>query len=74
MINPNLPRFLSVAEVAKVLGVSPPTVRKMIERNELRAVKWGNKRQSVRIPLDALNQFLGLDHPQAHCEVRSTLN
>ena len=69
----NLPRFLTVPEVAKILGVKPPTVRRMIERNELRAITWGNKRMTTRIPIDSLNELLGADQTQAQSEQRSTL-
>lgn len=73
MTSPNLPRFLTVPEVAKILGVKPPTVRRMIERNELRAITWGNKRMTTRIPIDSLNELLGTDQTQAQSEQRSTL-
>lgn len=73
MKQPIMPKFLSVGDVADILGVTPPTVRRMIERKELRAITWGNKRQTVRVPLDAINELLGSDQTQAQSEQRSTI-
>ncbi len=46
---------LKVDEVAKRLHVSPQTIRVMIERGELRAVRVG---RVIRIPVEALEGFL----------------
>jgi excisionase family DNA binding protein len=44
---PSVPKTLSVIEVAKGLGVSKSTVHRMIDRDDLHAVKIG---RLVKIP------------------------
>ena len=44
--------FLTVPQAAKVLQVSDVTVRRMIDRGELRARRCG---RLIRIPADALD-------------------
>ena len=48
--------FLTVAEVAELLKVNPQTVRNWIDRNELPAVRVGQRR--VRVRRADLDQFL----------------
>ena len=47
----DLAEFATVAEVAACVGASPATVYGMVERGELRAVRFG---RLLRIPRDAL--------------------
>lgn len=46
---------LKVDEVAERLRVSPQTIRAMIERGDLHAVRVG---RVIRIPVEALERFL----------------
>jgi excisionase family DNA binding protein len=48
-------RFLSIVEVADILGVSTKTVRRLIARGELGFVRIG---RSVRVPASALQELL----------------
>jgi excisionase family DNA binding protein len=50
--------LLSVAEVALVLAVSVATVRRMIERRDLAAVRLAGRGGSIRIRPGALRAFL----------------
>jgi excisionase family DNA binding protein len=47
--------YLTVHETAKRLGISVPTVYRLIDRGELPSVKIGRAR---RIPLERLDSFL----------------
>lgn len=47
--------MLKAAEVAKRLNATPPTVRAMLERGELRGIKVG---RSWRVPESILNAFI----------------
>lgn len=52
---PPLPEWRSVVEAARHLGLSPKTVRKLIEADELRAYRFG---RVVRINLDDINAYI----------------
>ena len=47
--------MMKVAQVAGRLNVAPPTVRRMLERGELRGVRVG---RSWRVPESILNAFI----------------
>jgi excisionase family DNA binding protein len=51
-------RYLTVAEVAHELGCSEPTVRRRIRAGELLAVQLGGRGSPVRIPRQALEDWL----------------
>ena len=72
MIPSIVPQFLTVEEVAGILRVATPTVRKMILDKKIHAVQPSGKRGSYRIPMSALDTLLGIDQSQdAKREVRS---
>jgi excisionase family DNA binding protein len=48
-------KFLTVAAVCSILGVSRPSVHALVRRGDLRAVRVGNV---VRIPTTSLESFL----------------
>lgn len=48
-------KMLKAADVAKRLNASPPTVRAMLERGELRGIKVG---RAWRVPESILNAFV----------------
>jgi excisionase family DNA binding protein len=50
--------YLSVREAAGMLNVSRITVRRKIAAGELLAVQLGGRGSSIRIPRDALNEWL----------------
>jgi len=50
--------YLSVAEVALKLGVSPPTVRRKIAAGEIPACQLGRSGASIRVPVDGLEAWL----------------
>jgi excisionase family DNA binding protein len=55
----NTSSLLTVDEVARTLGVSPATVRRMIARGDLDALKLGDGRSSpIRVPGAAVARFL----------------
>jgi excisionase family DNA binding protein len=58
--NPGAPGgYLTVAEVARRLLCSEPTVRRRIRAGDLPAVKLGRSRNSaVRVPIDGLDAWL----------------
>lgn len=63
--------FLTTSEVADLLAVSPFTVRRLITRGELRAVKYGDSPASpVRVPTDEVTRFLERSQARAaaHCQ------
>ena len=47
--------YYTVEEVAKILRVSPPTVRKLIKEGQLKAVRVGVQ---IRIQKEELDRFL----------------
>ena len=51
-----VPRYVAPARVARMLDVSSQTVRRMIERGELEAVRVGSM---MRIKRDSLMRMLG---------------
>ncbi len=48
-------RFLTVAEVARIMRVSKMTVYRLVHSGELEAVRVG---RSFRVPEEAVNQYL----------------
>jgi excisionase family DNA binding protein len=57
--------FLTVAEVARLLQCSEPTVRRRIRDGELPAVKLGRGRSVLRVPRAALEAWLYGDEGDA---------
>jgi excisionase family DNA binding protein len=55
------PPILNVSDVAKILGVSPNTVRKLIKSNSLHAVKIGKR---YKITKNKLLYYLGETNEQ----------
>ncbi len=53
----------SITEAAKLLGVHPNTIRRMVWRGELRPVRLGRR---VLIPLTEVERLLGAAVPAAH--------
>jgi excisionase family DNA binding protein len=54
-LNTTGPRYLTVAEVAAILGVSVETVRGLIHDKRLKAINVGRGQRAVyRIPADAV--------------------
>ena len=51
----NYPPALSISDVAKILNITPATVRRHIKRNDLPHIKVG---RLVRIPKDSLIGYL----------------
>jgi excisionase family DNA binding protein len=51
-------RFLTVAEVARELRVSPETVRRWLRAGRLRGVLVGGDKVGYRIPAVELERFL----------------
>ncbi|HCX85009.1 MAG TPA: helix-turn-helix domain-containing protein [Micrococcales bacterium] len=47
------PHYLTIRQAADVVGCSPDTIRRMIARGELRAVRFG---RLLRIPPTALDR------------------
>lgn len=58
-VNPPLPQFLTVNEVAAALRVSRATIYRLISAGALTGTRIG---KSVRVTRDAVDEFL---HPQA---------
>jgi excisionase family DNA binding protein len=54
----DLPDVLTTAQAAAALQVDPKTVRSMVRRGELRAVRCG---RLLRVPKAALAEFCGVD-------------
>lgn len=50
-----IPTTYTPAEVAMILRCSAMTIKRMIRRNELRAVKVGTR---LRVPRDVVEEFL----------------
>jgi excisionase family DNA binding protein len=50
--------LLTVFEVAQQLRLNPQTIRNMIDRSELKALRVGQRR--VRVTRSALDEFLGV--------------
>lgn len=60
MINPYpIPRMMTPNEVADILQVTPATVRNMIRRGDLTAVKMPGPRGIYRIPAHAIHALMG---------------
>ncbi len=55
------PVALSISDVAEILNVTPATIRRHIQRNELPHIKVG---RLVRIPKDSLINYLHGDNHQ----------
>ncbi len=51
-------RFLTVAEVARELRVSPETVRRWLRAGQLRGVRLGGDKAGYRIAAAELERFL----------------
>jgi len=58
--------YLSIAEVALMLGVSPATVRRKIEAGDLPAVRLGGPGFAVRIPRAGLEAWLAAHRTEDH--------
>lgn len=73
MIPTHLPTLLTCEETAKILRVTPATVRNMIHDGRITAVPMGRpgKRPQYRVPLTSLESLLGFDQTQALREMRS---
>jgi excisionase family DNA binding protein len=54
----DLPDVMTTAQAAQALQVDSKTVRAMIRRGELRAVRCG---RLIRVPKTALAEFCGVD-------------
>lgn len=54
----DIPAFLTVADVAKLLYVCDNTVRRWINRDDLKAVRPGGKNAPLRIAKAALEEYL----------------
>lgn len=48
----------SVQEVAAIFGISPITVYRLVQRGELKAVRFGRR---VRIPRSEVERLLGMN-------------
>ena len=72
MTTPNIPTYLTPVQVAKILQVSPATVRNMIKRGDLDAIQLKGGRGIFRVPLDAIHNLMGNDRPTF--ESRSAFN
>ena len=64
------PSDLSVAEVSSILGVTNPTVYKLMARGELDSYKVGNARRITRESLERLRG--GGGHPRQFTAVSQT--
>jgi excisionase family DNA binding protein len=51
----DMPRLLTVAEMAALLRVSTMTIYRLINAGELRTIRIG---RSIRIPNDVANEYL----------------
>ena len=74
MMTPNIPTYLTPVQVAKILQVSPATVRNMIKRGDLNAIQLKGGRGIYRVPMSALQSLLGSDLPTSTLESRSVFN
>src|SRR4051794_27142605 len=66
MSTPELPALLTPHETMAALRVSYPTLRRMIERGDLRAIRLGHGRGApIRVPASELDRLLSEsgDHP-----------
>ena len=59
---PSQPLAVSIADAARLLNVSRPTIYTLIERGQLHRVNIG---KAVRIPLAEVHALLGLDDEAA---------
>jgi excisionase family DNA binding protein len=65
-------RWATVNEVALMLSITPRSVYRMVESGTLPGVKFGEgRRQNVRIPVDALDEWMKQQETQAR-EVTKT--
>jgi len=72
MIPNHLPQLLTCEECARLLRVTPATVRNMIRDERLHAIQLTGGRGIYRVPLSALETLLGNDQTHAQSETRST--
>ena len=56
---------VSISKAAKLLDCSPATVRRAIERGELRAVRLMGK---LIVPVVELERYLGIERPKPSSE------
>jgi len=50
--------FMTVAECAEILRVTPTTIRNMVKRNDVKAVRFGLNHKSMRIPRNEVEKLL----------------
>lgn len=50
--------FMTVAECAKFLRVTPTTIRNMVKRKDVKAVRFGLNNKSIRIPRNEVEKLL----------------
>jgi excisionase family DNA binding protein len=48
----------TVKQAAEILNVAPATIYELCARRRLRHLRLGNRRGTIRIPEDALNEFI----------------
>lgn len=58
LVPADLDSFLSIAQIAHLLRLSPRTVRRWIESGRLQAVRTSARRGRFRVPRGALTDFL----------------
>lgn len=63
MMKPFMTTMLTPVQVAKILQISPATVRNMIKRGDLDAIQLKGGRGIYRVPMSALQTLMGNDHP-----------
>ena len=51
-------KYYTVADVAKILGLTEYTVRKKIREGEIEAIRGASDREGYKIPLEALANYL----------------
>lgn len=67
----NIPQLLTCEECARLLRVTPATVRNMIRDKRIHAIKLTGGRGIYRVPMSSLESLLGNDHTHARSETRS---
>ena len=67
----NLPQLLTCEECARLLRVTPATVRNMIRDERIHAIKLTGGRGIYRVPMSSLETLLGHDQTHAQSETRS---
>ena len=50
--------FMTVAECANFLRVTPTTIRNMVKRKDVKAVRFGINNKSIRIPRNEVEKLL----------------